>query len=110
MKFDKKLKHKKSDSDLHRKTMSKNTRFASEPIFRSHQKNAWLLTFYPILSENTYFLNDFYPKNKGATPVLMISYSTHIFLIFQKNINLHSSRENEITRFAFCVKKNAQKN
>ena len=45
----------------HQKHMSKYTRFASELIFRSRRKNAWLRLFDPILSENEAFTYEFYP-------------------------------------------------
>ena len=64
MKSGKNHTHKKSDNDLHQKHMSKYTRFASELIFRSHRKNAWLQLFYPILSENIYFMYGFYTENQ----------------------------------------------
>jgi hypothetical protein len=50
--------------NLHRKHVSKNTRFAFQLFFRSHAFFQWLRLFYPILSENIKKTNVNDPKKQ----------------------------------------------
>ena len=48
--------------NLHRKCVSKDTRFAFQLFFRSHAFFRWLRLFYPILSEKIKKTNEKDPK------------------------------------------------
>lgn len=50
--------------NLHRKYMSKYTRFAFQLFFRSHPFFRWLRLFDPLLSENIKKTNEKDPKNQ----------------------------------------------